>query len=313
MYNFGMNITEVLSQEEIERVTRRDNLKGVSAILCQWLAIIAIFTVVAIWTNPLSILVGIVLLGGRQLGFGILQHECGHKTLFTTPQINQFVGDWLVSPPGLSNMNAYMRTHHPHHRLAGTHDDPDLPNYQDYPITRSRLKRKLLRDITGRTGIRTIRFIANNIRQLHKLDAENRNCTLRGIAANLLMFGVLSAIGEGWLYLMWPAAIIFVQPLVSRVRQVAEHAAVPDLYHPDARKNTRTVYSSFLSRIMFCPHQVNYHLEHHLLPTVPKYNLSLMHRLLRDKGYYEGVYFPKGYVELLMYVTFKDDEQLAAT
>ena len=313
MYNFGMNITEVLSQEEIERVTRRDNLKGVSAILCQWLAIIAIFTVVAIWTNPLSILVGIVLLGGRQLGFGILQHECGHKTLFTTPQINQFVGDWLVSPPGLSNMNAYMRTHHPHHRLAGTHDDPDLPNYQDYPITRSRLKRKLLRDITGRTGIRTIRFIANNIRQLHKLDAENRNCTLRGIAANLLLFGVLSAIGEGWLYLMWPAAIIFVQPLVSRVRQVAEHAAVPDLYHPDARKNTRTIYSSFLSRIMFCPHQVNYHLEHHLLPTVPKYNLSLMHRLLRDKGYYEGVYFPKGYVELLMYVTFKDDEQLAAT
>ena len=313
MYNFGMNITEVLSQEEIERVTRRDNLKGVSAILCQWLAIIAIFTVVAIWTNPLSILVGIVLLGGRQLGFGILQHECGHKTLFTTPQINQFVGDWLVSPPGLSNMNAYMRTHHPHHRLAGTHDDPDLPNYQDYPITRSRLKRKLLRDVTGRTGIRTIRFIANNIRQLHKLDAENRNCTLRGIAANLLMFGVLSAIGEGWLYLMWPAAIIFVQPLVSRVRQVAEHAAVPDLYHPDARKNTRTVYSSFLSRIMFCPHQVNYHLEHHLLPTVPKYNLSLMHRLLRDKGYYEGVYFPKGYVELLMYVTFKDDERLAAT
>ena len=313
MYNFGMNITEVLSQEEIERVTRRDNLKGVSAILCQWLAIIAIFTVVAIWTNPLSILVGIVLLGGRQLGFGILQHECGHKTLFTTPQINQFVGDWLVSPPGLSNMNAYMRTHHPHHRLAGTHDDPDLSNYQDYPITRSRLKRKLLRDITGRTGIRTIRFIANNIRQLHKLDAENRNCTLRGIAANLLMFGVLSAIGEGWLYLMWPAAIIFVQPLVSRVRQVAEHAAVPDLYHPDARKNTRTVYSSFLSRIMFCPHQVNYHLEHHLLPTVPKYNLSLMHRLLRDKGYYEGVYFPKGYVELLMYVTFKDDERLAAT
>ena len=174
MYNFGMNITEVLSQEEIERVTRRDNLKGASAILCQWLAIIAIFTVVAIWTNPLSILVGIVLLGGRQLGFGILQHECGHKTLFTTPQINQFVGDWLVSPPGLSNMNAYMRTHHPHHRLAGTHDDPDLPNYQDYPITRSRLKRKLLRDITGRTGIRTIRFIANNIHQLHKLDAENR-------------------------------------------------------------------------------------------------------------------------------------------
>ena len=312
MYNLCMNITEILSQEEIDRVTRRDNLRGAWAILCQWLAITAIFVGVAIWTNPLTVFTGIILLGGRQLGFGVLQHECGHKTLFTTPRINQLVGDWPVSPPGLSNMNAYMRTHHPHHRLAGTHDDPDLPNYQDYPVTRSRLKRKLMRDITGRTGIRTIKFISSRIRRLRELDAENRNCTLRGVVANLLMFGVLFAFGEGWLYLMWPAAIIFVQPLVSRIRQVAEHAAVPDLYDPDARMNTRTVHSNFLSRMLVCPHQVNYHLEHHLLPSVPKYNLALMHRLLQNKGYYKGVYFPKGYVELLIHVTLEDDEHLAA-
>ncbi len=309
-----MNISEILTREELALVTRRDNLKAAWAVLCQWLAVIGIFTVVAIWTNPLTILLGVILLGGRQLGFGILQHECGHKTLFTSNELNQFVGDWLVSPPGMSNMNAYMRTHYPHHRLAGTHDDPDLPNYQDYPITRSRLKRKLIRDITGQTGIRTIRFIANNIMNVHKLDEESRNCTLRGIAMNLLMIAVLSAFGEGWLYLMWPAAIIFVQPLVSRVRQIAEHAAVPDLYDMDARKNTRTVYSDFLSRMMFCPHSVNYHLEHHLLPSVPKYNLVKLHNILLKKGYYEDVYFPKGYYELLMHVTFadKDDEQLAA-
>ena len=311
MYNSAMNINDVLSAAEIEQITRRNDLKASWAILCQWLGVIAIFSGVALWTNPLTVLLGILLLGGRQLGFGILQHECGHKTMFTTPRLNQLVGDWLVSPPGLSNMNAYMRTHFPHHRLAGTHDDPDLPNYQDYPVSRSRLRRKLFRDITGQTGIRTIRFIGNNIRHLASLDAENRNCTLRGIAANLLMFGVLVAFGEGWLYLMWPAATIFVQPLVSRIRQIAEHAAVPDLYDLDARKNTRTVYGNWLSRLMVCPHHVNYHLEHHLLPLVPKYNLALMHSLLKDKGYYDSVYFPRGYIELLRYVSFKDDETLA--
>ena len=312
MYNFYMNISEVLSKEEIDRVTRRDNLKGAWVIFCQWLGIVAIFSGVAVWTNPLSVFAGILLLGGRQLGFGVLQHECGHKTLFTTPRLNQLVGDWLVSPPGLSNMNAYMRSHYPHHRLAGRHDDPDLRNYKDYPVSRSRLKRKLLRDVTGRTGIRTIRFIAKNVRGLLELDPENRNCTLRGIFVNLLMFSALFVCGEGWLYLMWPAAIIFVQPLVSRIRQVGEHAAVPDLYDPDARMNTWTVLPGFLSRMMVCPHEVNYHLEHHLLPSVPKYNLSLMHRLLRNKGYYEGVYFPKGYIELLAHVTFEDDEQPVA-
>ena len=307
-----MNISDVLSAPEIERITRRSNAKGAWAILCQWLGVVAIFVFVAVWTNPLTVIIGILLLGGRQLGFGILQHECGHKTLFSAPQLNQLVGDWLVSPPGLSNMNAYMRSHYPHHRLAGTHDDPDLSNYRAYPVSRTRLRRKLLRDITGQTGIRTIRFIGRNIRHLNVLDTENRNCTLRGIVANLLMLFVLVSFSEGWLYLMWPAAIIFVQPLVSRIRQIAEHAAVPDLYNLDARQNTRTVYGSWLSRLMICPHHVNYHLEHHLLPSVPKYNLALMHRLLKDKGYYDGVYFPRGYVELLRHVSFKDDETLAA-
>ena len=307
-----MNISDVLSAPEIERITRRSNAKGAWAILCQWLGVVAIFVFVAVWTNPLTVIVGILLLGGRQLGFGILQHECGHKTLFSAPQLNQLVGDWLVSPPGLSNMNAYMRSHYPHHRLAGTHDDPDLSNYRAYPVSRTRLRRKLLRDITGQTGIRTIRFIGRNIRHLNVLDSENRNCTVRGIVANLLLLFVLVSFGEGWLYLMWPAAIIFVQPLVSRIRQIAEHAAVPDLYNLDARQNTRTVYGSWLSRLMICPHHVNYHLEHHLLPSVPKYNLALMHRLLKDKGYYDGVYFPRGYVELLRHVSFKDDETLAA-
>ena len=307
-----MNISDVLSAPEIERITRRSNAKGAWAILCQWLGVVAIFVFVAVWTNPFTVIIGILLLGGRQLGFGILQHECGHKTLFSTPQLNQLVGDWLVSPPGLSNMNAYMRSHYPHHRLAGTHDDPDLSNYRAYPVSRTRLRRKLLRDITGQTGIRTIRFIGRNIRHLNVLDTENRNCTLRGIVANLLMLFVLVSFSEGWLYLMWPAAIIFVQPLVSRIRQIAEHAAVPDLYNLDARQNTRTVYGSWLSRLMICPHHVNYHLEHHVLPSVPKYNLALMHRLLKDKGYYDGVYFPRGYVELLRHVSFKDDETLAA-
>ena len=196
-------------------------------ILCQWLGVVAIFVFVAVWTNPFTVITELIL--RSTVGIRILQHECGHKTLFSTPRLNQLVGDWLVSPPGLSNMNAYMRSHYPHHRLAGTHDDPDLSNYRAYPVSRTRLRRKLLRDITGQTGIRTIRFIGRNIRHLNVLDTENRNCTLRGIVANLLMLFVLVSFSEGWLYLMWPAAIIFVQPLVSRIRQIAEHAAVPDL------------------------------------------------------------------------------------
>jgi fatty acid desaturase len=153
----AMRLTDYLTSEEIADFTRRSDLRGAWLVLCQWGLVIGIFALVAAWTNPVTLLVGIILLGGRQLGFGILQHECGHRILFRTQALNQFVGDWVVSPPGYSNMAAYMRGHLQHHRLAGTDQDPDLPNYRDYPITRERLRRKLKRDITGQTGWRTPR------------------------------------------------------------------------------------------------------------------------------------------------------------
>ena len=125
---------------------------------------------------------------------------------------------------------------------------------------------------------------------------------IRGWIVNLTMLGVLIATGHGLLYLMWIGAMVFVSPLISRIRQVAEHGAVPDLYHPDPRKNTRTVYANPLVRLMF-PHGVNYHLEHHFMANVPIYRLKKMHRLLKARGFYDGVDFPTGYIDLLKKVT----------
>ena len=107
-----MNISDVMSAAELERITRRNDAKGAWAILCQWLGVVAIFVFVAVWTNPLTVIIGILLLGGRQLGFGILQHECGHKTLFSTPQLNQVVGDQRREPSSeIINGYWYMMQH----------------------------------------------------------------------------------------------------------------------------------------------------------------------------------------------------------
>ena len=37
-----------------------------------------------------------------------------------------------------------------HHRTEGTAEDPDLSGYQAYPVTCTSLRRKLVRDLTGR-------------------------------------------------------------------------------------------------------------------------------------------------------------------
>lgn len=297
-----MQITDLLTKDELAKVTAKSDWRGAWMVLCQYAIVAGIFVVAALWINPLTLVLGTLLLGPRFLGFGVLSHECGHKTLFRTRWLNGFVAEWLLSPPSFANNRAYMRGHLQHHRLAGTDQDPDLPNYRDYPITRERLKRKIKRDITGQTGWRSVKGIALRIWTMKKLDWENRACLLRGLAFNLGLLGILAATGHAYLYLMWAAAFVFVQPLISRLRQVAEHGGVPDLYDPDPRKNTRTTYVSPLMRLVV-PHRVNFHLEHHMLASVPAYRLKTLHEILKSKGFYDEVDFPNGYLDMIRKVT----------
>jgi len=129
---------------------------------------------------------------------------------------------------------------------------------------------------------------------------------VRSVGCNLALLAVCTAFGQPWLYLLWIIAFMTSHMLIARIRQISEHAAVPDLFDLDARKNTRTIYINPLESLMVAPHDLNYHMEHHLLPSVPIYRLRELHNLLLSRGYYEGVDFPRGYFNLLRQVTYAE-------
>lgn len=289
---------ELLTESEIESLTTRSDLRAAWIVACQWGLTIAIFAIAATWPNPVILALALLLLGGRQLGFGVLVHECGHRSLFRTPLLNDRVGDWLLAPPTMNDRVAYMRGHVGHHRLAGTETDPDLPNYRDYPISRARFRRKLARDLSGRTGMRTLAGIAGALSRYETAPPERRAALRRGLLMQLVLLGGMTLAGSPWLYLLWIGAFVFTNPLVSRLRQIAEHAAVPDRLDPDPRRNTRTVLGGPFARLLVCPHQINYHLEHHLLPSAPIYRLEAMHARLRENGSYRDIPTFTGYRQL---------------
>src|ERR1700741_5588718 len=66
--------------------------------------------------------------------------------------------------------------------------------------------------------------------------------------------------------------------VITRIRNIAEHAVVPD--SSDPLRNTRTTHANLLERLFIAPYYVNYHLEHHLLFYIPCYNLPRVHRIL---------------------------------
>jgi fatty acid desaturase len=293
-----MKISDVASREELAPFNRKSNWKGARLVILNWACVATIFAVVARWTNPLTIVAALFLLGGRQMAFAALMHDCGHGLLFESPWANRHIGQWLCAYPVLSDQPRYARGHLKHHAWAGTTKDPDLPNYHAYPITRASFRRKIVRDLTGQTGWRSLKATWRRGKADLGKAPWKGNALAGHLIVNGALFAVLAATGHGLLFLLWPAAFLTTYMLIARLRQVAEHGATPDLYDLDPRLNTRTVYVRWWEKLFVAPFDLNYHLEHHLMASVPCYNLKTFHRFLKQKGCYAGTFFPRGYGEL---------------
>ena len=99
------------------------------------------------------------------------------------------------------------------------------------------------------------------------------------LVANGVLFGGLALAGIWWAYpLLWLLPLLTWMMVITRVRNIAEHAVVGDA--DDPLRNTRTTRTNWLERAVVAPYWVNYHLEHHLFFYVPCYNLPKLHRIL---------------------------------
>ena len=292
----------LLTAGELTAVTRKSDLRGAALLAYDWALTLGFLALAAVFPNPLVWLLVVILLGGRMMAFGVIVHEAGHRTLFASPWLNRLAGTWLSGYWVFSDMDAYMRGHLQHHRDAGSAEDPDLKNYLAYPVSKASFRRKLLRDLTGQIGWRRVKSIGRAFGRLRQLKPGIRRTMVRSLGVNLALLGGLAALGAPEVYALWVIAFMTSHMLVTRLRQISEHAAVPDHYRADARLNTRTLYTNWLERLLISPHQLSYHLEHHLMPGVPIYRLRQLHELLLAKGHYAGVDFPRGYPALLRQV-----------
>lgn len=282
-----MRASDYLNPAELAEFTRRSDVQGAWLVLRNWLLIAAIFAVAAWWPHPLCIFIAVVLLGGQQLGLSVLMHEAGHKTLFKSQSLNETVGNWFCAYPVLGDCAAYSASHREHHRLAGTHDDPDLPNYRSYPISAVSFRRKIWRDATGQTGSKLLLGLVSGAGNRAMMrEGEGTNVLGRGLLSNAVLLIALTLCGAPWLYLIWMLAYLTSYLLVARIRQLAEHGSVAALYENDPRGNTRTTRANLLERLVFAPNNVNFHIEHHLLASVPCWQLRHLHNVLVERGFY---------------------------
>jgi fatty acid desaturase len=271
---------DLLTLPELRRLRALSAWRGAALVAHAWLVIAAAIALYARWPSPLTLLVAIAVVAGRQLGLAVLMHEAGHWLLFPVQPWNNRVGRWLCAAPIFADLPRYRRLHHLHHRHTQQPDDPDLARAPAVPVTRGEFAWAVLRDLSGLTALRHV-LAWRPWRPDSPLPGRR---LVAPLLVNAALLAVLSLTGRAGLYLLlWLLPLATVDQLLARVRDVAEHGLVGD--RDDPLRNTRTTRAGVLTRALVAPYWVNHHLEHHALVFVPCWKLADAHALLLAKGH----------------------------
>ncbi len=303
---------DIFSKEEWAYVSQRNDWLGLGQVAHAW-GIIALAMAAAIW-QPILIIFAVPIIGARQLGLVILMHDAAHGGLHSNRAVNEWVGHWLCGAPLGSHVKAYRQYHLTHHKYAQQPEDPDLALSKPFPVTKASLRRKIIRDLTGQT------FYKQRLNQFANAagigikkgpGTENRSQSAREavipmLITNGLLLTLLIAVGAWWaFFVLWllPMATWFM--MITRLRNIAEHAVVPD--NEDPMRHARTTLASWWEGLLIAPYWVNYHCEHHMFMHLPSYRLGRAHKLLAKKGITDRMEVRRGYAEVLAQAASKQE------
>lgn len=296
-----------LSAEELAPLTRIVNWRSAAAVLQTWL-IIGVTGVIAItyWSWPVA-LAAVAVIGTQQHALFILSHDAAHYRLFENRGLNDLIGRICASAAGLS-MCTYRVIHRLHHNYLYGAQDPDIALHGGYPRGKWYLAKKVLKDLSGLTAVKTYGYFFGNPAKNIAVEGAptplaDTSVRLRAAARSDQKFVVslqialpalvwwLGGSAALMLYLaLWVLPAVTVLQAILRLRAVCEHGAVTDLSSPITAARThlpRFNAAWLLARSVLFPHHVNYHVEHHLYPAVPHYHLKRLHDLLFDRGLLE--------------------------
>jgi fatty acid desaturase len=215
---------------------------------------------------------------------GARWHECSHGTPFRSRWLNEVFYN-LVSFMAMNEAYQGRWSHSRHHTdtiIVGR--DPEIQVSRPADLARIALDffnlfigygdlKKIFTHALGRLTSDTSNFVPNSER--------NRMIWLSRLY--LLVFVSFVA---------WAAAIHSFLPLMYvwfprfycgwhlQMCTLMQHAGLAENVR-DHRLNTRTVLMNPVNRFLYL--NMNYHIEHHMFPMVPYYNLPKLHELIKDQ------------------------------
>ncbi|MCV6639059.1 guanitoxin biosynthesis L-arginine gamma (S) hydroxylase [Candidatus Albibeggiatoa sp. nov. NOAA] len=233
---------------------------------------------------PLAIL----MIGSRQRALATILHESAHGAVAKNPTLNYIMGTFLSGYLIFQTMASYKKSHvHEHHAHFG---DPEKdPDYK-YALSEGLYENHTLSDFRKKFILSPL-LLSKVPSYLHSLIVrrlfEEKN--YNELFAMLLFWGVIvSALAYAgvaeYLVLFWLVPYLTTFQIIGWFIELSEH-------YPLMEKDTniymsRNRHSHPVELFFTGMHNENYHLIHHLFPTIPFWNLPKAHQvLMQDENY----------------------------
>jgi len=306
-----VDMAEVIGRENLDMLTARSNWMGLGLVTHAWFMIFGSMTLFYFFPNPITFILAIMLIGTRQLGLAILMHDASHNALIKWQKWNDPISNWFCAYPVWAHTGGYRHYHLKHHAHTQQADDPDLILSQPFPISRSSMRRKMIRDLTGQTGYSQRKSQLSTALGSPDQPFSQRIQTfikrMGPILTSQLVIFVICAAVFHWSYFFtfWLFPFFTYYMAITRLRNIAEHAVVPD--DDDPFRNARTTQAGFFARAFLAPYWVNYHVEHHLMMFIPCYRLPKLHKLLKQRDLIWKMETATSYFDILKRATSRPE------
>lgn len=275
------------------------------AMASDWL-IIGITIYASIYLLPAIFYpVSVLIIGARMHALAILMHDATHFRFLKNRYWNDLLTNLFTMYPLFTSIETYRQNHLRHHQHLNTEEDPDwVAKLGKRAFTFPKTKKEFLLTIgsyfTMYKGISDAIWFLRRFQAPAAIKSQHEENSRTKLVFYVLLLIGLSLSGT-WLYflLFWVVPYLSTFFMYQYIRSVAEHYG--ELAYDHALTSSRTVKPNLLERFFLAPHQVGYHLEHHLYPGVPFYNLPKIHKLLMElPEYAQKAHITHGYFSGLL-------------
>jgi fatty acid desaturase len=288
---------------EIRRLSDVNGWRTTATIAFEW-AVILTAGIAAVWSGHWAVyLLAMFVIGSRQQALGILVHDATHYLLYKNRTVNDFVSDIFCGFPVNISTTLYRSTHFRHHRYINTDGDPDWVLQQADPDWRWPKSRReaiglffrCVFAINMRGAFRAAMVWAPGA---HMTDPISPAFPVRSrvlfVVSTIIMWSFF--LWSGYvvqILILWMVPAFTILNVTNRMRATAEHIKLPNTHELNS---SRTITANWFERFLISPLNINYHIEHHMFPSVPGRNLHKLHdTLMQDPEFREKAHIARSY------------------